>query len=268
MKCTATSVISMTWNGRRERSRLLDRRPPGRVPALGGATGGVAATRLSQPRDSRTLLRGASLRSVCSPEHADRTGGDDGSAVVETRFQVAVLPHDTPNLLARLEGLRAAAQAVSEPFDERAQERIRGEGANFFVSTEAVLDLALSFAAWALLADHYGRPLVDRFTFMLDEARSVTAAKLDGRVLGDDDVLSFKADGRNTLFPLVAGFGVLADLCDEASEKAADLVRDKRQRPFYAGETSLAAFPSPIPLPFLISRRSRSPPWWTNSERS
>ena len=185
-------------------------------------------------------------------------------------FAVPSYPSALATFWERLEGLRRAADDAPEPFGETTQERLRGEGVNLFVSTEEILDLALSFTGWALLSDHYGRPALERFRFDLDEARSTTAGALNGRSIGENDVLEIRRDGKNPLFPLVEGFRVLGEYCDELlAADASAYRRDDDKSPFFAGKSPLTFFPfvhtvtlfdlSPEPRAKLIERLKEVP---------
>ena len=158
-------------------------------------------------------------------------------------FPLPAYPLVVGTFWKRLAALRDTAAVVPEPYEEEARERIRGEAVNFFVSTEEVLDLALSFVTWALTVDHFGRQRLDRFKFDLADARATAAALLSGRSLGGDEVLQLRDDGKNTLFPLVEGFRVFADYCQALLD--GDTMPYRRPEagvPFYAA-SSLAAFP-------------------------
>lgn len=126
-------------------------------------------------------------------------------------------------------------------YGERDRELIRSAGVNFFVSAEEVLDHSLSFTTWALLSDHYG---VTKFKCNFDEARRFMASRLSGLRSGSGDPLVFDADGKNTLYPLVQGFGLLAELCTKTIETGNDeLRRPEEELPGYYGKTEIEAFP-------------------------
>ena len=90
---------------------------------------------------------------------------------------------------------------------------IRASGVNFFVSLEEVLEHSLAFSAYALLNDHYASDDQYRFKCSLSDAREFMVSQLDGRAMGSGRPVQLDPTGRNTLYPLIHGFGVLAALC-------------------------------------------------------
>lgn len=70
------------------------------------------------------------------------------------------------------------------------------------------------------------------------------ARHLNGRQLGSNEPLQMDPNGKNTLYPLVQGFAVLAELCKELIEsKKADLKRPENQLPGFYRKTELYLFP-------------------------
>jgi hypothetical protein len=61
--------------------------------------------------------------------------------------------------------------------------------------------------------------------------------------LGSNDPLAFDPQGRNTLYPLIQGFSVLADLCADAEHDPSLLLRPVPALPGYHGKTTLDLFP-------------------------
>ncbi len=96
-------------------------------------------------------------------------------------------------------------------YNEYDKELIRSSGVNFFVSLEEILDYSLSFTTWALLSDHYGKT---KFRCNFDEARNFMASRLNGLRWGSNEPLEFDPAAKNTLYPLIQGFRLLADLCN------------------------------------------------------
>ncbi|GAJ10719.1 unnamed protein product, partial [marine sediment metagenome] len=125
--------------------------------------------------------------------------------------------------------------------DERDKELIRSAGVNFFVSLEEILDYSLSFITWALLSDHYD---ITKFKCNLDDARRFLASHLNGRQLGSNKTLKLNGEGKNTLYPLIKGFTILAELCNEMAKGRRDrLKRPKNKLPGYHGKTEIEQFP-------------------------
>ena len=131
--------------------------------------------------------------------------------------------------------------ATSHPsYDESVKDLIRSAGVNFFVSLEEVLDHSLSFITWALLSDHY---LITKFKYDINEARQSMASHLNGRQLGSNEPLEFDPGGKNTLYPLIQGFAVLAELCGEVIKDPSKYKRPKTGLPTYYGRTEIEVFP-------------------------
>ena len=155
-------------------------------------------------------------------------------------FNVRAYPDYQPLFWQRLEHLLDVARVCPE-YNESEREAVRSAGANLFVSLEEVLDYALSFCAWALLADHYAET---RFVLNFDSARRVMASRLSGRRLRSGRTLTFDAGGKNTLFPLIAGFSCLAELCEEMlADRSDSWARPKSGLPGYHLRTDLQMFP-------------------------
>lgn len=150
------------------------------------------------------------------------------------------------------ERLRKLQETMGERLarTEEDKEVIRGVSANFFVSLEEILDSSLAFVTWALLSDHYG---TTKFTFRMNEARSLMATRLSNLRKGpNDDLLVFDPGGKNTLYPLIQGFGILADLCNEIDrvDKHPHL-RSKSETPRFCGRSDVDVFPFRHRLLFL-----------------
>jgi len=155
-------------------------------------------------------------------------------------FDIGLYPPHHQFFWERLEKLLDTAKTHAT-YKEQDMELIRGAGVNFFVSLEEILDYSLSFGTWALLSDHYG---VTECSFNFDEARQFMASRLSGRRPSSDGPLEFDAGGRNTLYPLIQGFAILAELCSEIiADKSDDLTRPRNEFPGYYGETEIEMFP-------------------------
>jgi len=155
-------------------------------------------------------------------------------------FDVELYPPYQRLFWDRLEKLLKTVRTDST-YTEHDRELIRSAGVNFFVSLEEILDYSLSFTAWALLSDHYG---ITKFKCNFDKARRFMASCLNGRRLGSNEPLAFDADGKNTLYPLVQGFAVLAELCSEMIERRnGERRRSENELPWYYDKTEIELFP-------------------------
>lgn len=154
-------------------------------------------------------------------------------------IDVELYPQHNTIFWQRLENLLKTARTYAQ-YNESDREQIRGSAVNFFVSLEEVLDHSLSFATWALLSDHYGET---RFACDYDAARATMASRLSGRKNSAGNKMVFDPQGRNTLYPLIGGFALLAHLCREILTTADDWKRPDEEFPGYSGETPLQLFP-------------------------
>jgi len=155
-------------------------------------------------------------------------------------FDIGLYPGTQRRFWRRLENLLNAAESCIS-YNEADTELIRSAGVNFFVSLEEVLDNSLSFATWALLSDHYG---VTGFNCDLHKARHFMASRLSGRRYGSNEPLQFDPGGKNTLYPLIQGFAVLAELCRSVADgDRNEMRRPDSQLPGYHGETDVQLFP-------------------------
>jgi len=155
-------------------------------------------------------------------------------------FDIGLYPRAQALFWERLEKLVDAARSCTS-YNEPDREVIRSVGVNFFVSLEDVLDNSLSFATWALLSDHYG---VTGFKCNLDNARRFMASRLSGLRYGSNEALQLDPGGKNTLYPLIQGFAVLADLCTSIVDgDSSGLHRPDGQLPGYHGQTDVQRFP-------------------------
>ncbi|HXP52954.1 MAG TPA: hypothetical protein VN922_23620, partial [Bacteroidia bacterium] len=109
------------------------------------------------------------------------------------------------------------------------KDKIRSSAVNFFVSVEEIIEQALSFITWALLSDHY---IETKFRYNFETARDFMCVTLNGHVISGNSPLIFDQDGKNTLFPLTAGFSALIEICDKMiSEGAAKYKRPASELP-------------------------------------
>jgi hypothetical protein len=90
-----------------------------------------------------------------------------------------------------------------------------------------------------------------RFTFFQDDARKHMADVLSTYSAQKGDPIAFNASGVNTLFPLVAGFGLLASYLEKEASDAAQHLRDESEFPVVFRESTLVDFGYRYRLPFL-----------------
>jgi len=154
-------------------------------------------------------------------------------------FDIKVFPAGQKVFWERLARLNEVV-SISDEYGEYEKEQIRSVGVNFFVALEETLDVSLSFATWVLLSDHFG---ITDFKFNLDIARDFMLSALSGRKVGGNEVV-FQRGGENTLYPLIQGFKILADICKEIREKGEkEFKRNERELPGYFGKTQIQLFP-------------------------
>jgi hypothetical protein len=155
-------------------------------------------------------------------------------------FDIGLYPSYQSLLWRRLENLLEVSKTYRD-YSEEDRETIRSAAVNFFVSLEEILDYSLSFITWALLSDHY---FVTKFKCNFDEARSFMAGRLDGLQLGSNEPLRLDAGGKNTLYPLIQGFGVLAETCEKILDgTGGTFKRPPSEVPDYYEKTEIYSFP-------------------------
>ena len=122
---------------------------------------------------------------------------------------------------------------------EQEEETVRSKGANFFVSLEQILGYSLSFITWALLEDHY---INTKFNFNFETAMIFMANTLNNE-LTDKDNIEYDPSGKNTLYPLIRGFKILADICKKLIAEEEKRKRSEKDLPRYYGKTDIVTFP-------------------------
>lgn len=142
------------------------------------------------------------------------------------------------SLYESLKEFRAAAN-VEVKNTEQWRSLVRGAGANVFVALEEVLDLALGFSAWLLLSD----PIQEKHLYNHKRARQVMATELSGVLSTPQGAVELDAEGRNTLFPLIAGFQALAKRVESLLSDADSYEKPRVQLAHYSRETTLQIFP-------------------------
>ncbi|TRZ38511.1 hypothetical protein CEQ21_24300 [Niallia circulans] len=131
---------------------------------------------------------------------------------------------------------------VNDIVSEEDREVIRSAGVNYFVSLEEILDYSLSFITWSLLSDHY---LDTNFVFNLDSARTFMVESINSYEysISDSDFLVLDGEGKNTLYPLIKGFTVLAELCEKYLAEKENYKRPLSEYPYYHMKTDIYKFP-------------------------
>jgi hypothetical protein len=127
-------------------------------------------------------------------------------------------------------------------------EEIRGVAANYFTELETVLDDSLAFVTWALTNDHYasGKPFIYRPA--IDRLKSFERLTSLGK---KQRPITLTFGDRNTLFPLMRGFEMLALLLKNYAGDHEDLLRPKNQFPTWTTVQDLQQFPFLHTVPFL-----------------
>jgi hypothetical protein len=171
-------------------------------------------------------------------------------------FKYESLSSDTQNLRTSARSLLKEAARHSS-YGEEEREAIRSRSSNSFVSLERMLDQALCFSCWLTTYDHWLS--TPRFTFFPDEARRHTANLLTAESTSRGNSVTFMADGGNTLFPLISGFGILAAALENYSAQSSSYHRDERDFPTHYAYSRLLDFGYKYTIPFLnFSRESQS----------
>ena len=177
---------------------------------------------------------------------------DDPTFVQAVLWKLGFYRHEAPDLRAafwdHFGRLKSFCQTAGVGARVDAVE-LRSKAANYFVELEGVLDDSLSFATWALTHDHIaaerpfdyepGRHRLMAFDVLNEQFRLKNP--------GADPLLRDK----NTLQPLITGFGILADYLEELRARPSDWRRDTDAYPRYARFTDLKKFPFEHRAPFL-----------------
>jgi len=189
--------------------------------------------------------------SLSLPSGRDELETAAGRILWKLGFSTPIYPSLLSDFWRLHEAFGEALGAWTSPYDSRAQEAIRGVAVNFFVALEEVLDVILSYITWALLCDHYGQPRFGRFRFIGGVARSFMVSVLNGKVIDGQPVV-LREDGKNTLYPLVAGLSLLSEHCRNLlDEDETQYRRPEEARPGWVGRASLCVFPFTHTVPIL-----------------
>jgi len=127
-------------------------------------------------------------------------------------------------------------------------EDVRGTAANYFAELESALDDSLAYVTWALTNDHYVS--TKPFIYRAESDRRVSFTTLsDVGKKRRPTVLNYGE--RNTLFPLMRGFELLAEILSTYEGEGDQLERSKDQLPSWVGAQTLQRFPFIHIVPFL-----------------
>ncbi|MFT4226809.1 hypothetical protein [Micropruina sp.] len=148
--------------------------------------------------------------------------------------------HNRLKRYAQVAGIGARLDAVE----------LRAIAANYFIELEGVLDDSLVFTTWALTTDHVSTE--HPFAYAPKLTRSASLTRLNSyeapRAAEHERI---ELTDSNTLYPLIRGFGTLADLLADSRLNEAQHLRSRADYPGYSKYTNLKSFPFLHNLPFL-----------------
>lgn len=148
-------------------------------------------------------------------------------------------PKNQITFWARYKKFKEVASSVFAR-SENDKEIIRSEAVNFFVSLEEVLENTLAFTSWILFSDHFSKT---RFCYSYLDGLDVMVKQLNGSIFGDNERLELNNKGKNTLFPLITGFGILAKLCEKVTLEKDKYIKPSEELPHYSRNSELVEFP-------------------------
>lgn len=154
-------------------------------------------------------------------------------------YDIKLYPENLAKFWRNFEQIEKSV-ARSNKYNEDDKDQIRSAAVNTFVSLEEILEQALSFITWALMSDHYANT---QFKYVYEDAREFMCTVLNNFEFTPGEFLKFDHSGKNTLFPLVQGFGALLKFCDETIENEAKYKRDVLQFPSFYQSDPLRYFP-------------------------
>ncbi|MRJ77590.1 hypothetical protein GEV29_13675 [Aeromicrobium sp. SMF47] len=129
-------------------------------------------------------------------------------------------------------------------------EDLRSRAINYFVELEGVLDDALAFSAWALTTDHVAAQ--QPFTYNVDRDRNPIFERMNEfEQSREGEAESPKLTDKNTLYPLIYGFGTLADWIENIEEDRTSHQRPSAEYPRFVQHTDLKKFPFHHCIPVL-----------------
>ena len=157
-------------------------------------------------------------------------------------------------LRERVQDMRESTPQAS--YSDADKERVRSRSVHLFVDLEKSLDSALCFTTWLTRFDHWtAHP---RFTYESVEAREFMASTLTAQAAESGMDLTFDPTGRNTLGPLIAGFGLLASHLTKIEKRATEFTRAEEGIPSVCRNSTLVNFGYPYTIPYLnFSQQSR-----------
>jgi hypothetical protein len=147
-------------------------------------------------------------------------------------FDVPVYPLEYNRLLETVNKLRDISNSRSTRGTEDIL-AIRSAAVNFFVELEGFLGASLAFIYWVLMNDHY-RTTKFVYEKTRSQAEMAQAFAAFQETCGASEPISFDEAGNNTLYPLICGFRLLAELCREVSRDRSRHVRGSSQFPYRA----------------------------------
>jgi hypothetical protein len=156
-------------------------------------------------------------------------------------FDVPTYPLEHKRLSENINKLRDISDSRSTRGNEDIL-AIRSAAVNFFVDLESFLGASLGFMYWVLMGDHYS---TTKFTYERTRKQTGMAREFSAfqHKSGASEPISFDEDGRNTLYPLISGFRLLAELCRDVSRERSQHVRSSAQTPGYVGKSGVQVFP-------------------------
>ncbi|MGW2707628.1 hypothetical protein ACWC4J_01360, partial [Streptomyces sp. NPDC001356] len=174
------------------------------------------------------------------------------------------LGYDLGSIESATKDLRDLTMSMSEEVESHERfgavetRAIRSHSSPLFVALENALDRALSYTVWATTHDHSSTH--GRFAFDLKVARAHMANVLNSYSANRKNPVEFHASGRNTLFPLISGFGVLASLLEEYEANASSYSKENGDLPNYHKLSTLrkAAFLYSVPFLNLADESKKS----------
>jgi len=155
-------------------------------------------------------------------------------------FDINIFPDELAKFWKRLRKFKDIVTRTSR-YNEEDKEEIRSAAVNLFVSLEQVLEHSLAFSVWLLLSDHY---IDTKFTYVYEDAREFMAGVLNGFEMSSGETLAYDKSGKNTLFPLVAGFDALISICNKLLKEGNETYkRPNIELPSFHGNDSIMVFP-------------------------
>jgi hypothetical protein len=155
-------------------------------------------------------------------------------------FNINLYPSSLRKFWKQYSEFESAINSLSD-IREVEMEKLTGMSANLFVSLEDLLEQALSYMTWVLLSDHY---IDTKFRYVFEDARDFMVDQLDNFEYTNGEFLQLDKSGKNTLFPLITGFEVLAKVCEAILEQCTEkFARVDSEFPSFFNNTSLSTFP-------------------------